>query len=441
MGERRSIVQVPFVDLGVQYKTIKEELEEEFQKVFEKTAFIMGPAVREFEEAFARYCQVKHAIGVANGTDALTLALKASGIGLGDPARGITSDGNIPRAKVITAANTFIATVEAIVHAGATPVFVDVDPITYNIDPVKLKELFTNNSSFSIHNSKFSIDTVKAVIPVHLFGQPADIGPILEIAKEHDLLVVEDAAQAHGAEYSRSSGHVARSLSHVGKAEAGGADVVSLQATGHRPQASKAGSFGDAACFSFYPGKNLGAYGDGGMVVTDDDEVALTVRKLRDHGSSQKYQHDLVGYNSRLDTLQAAVLLTKLKHLDRWNELRRRNAQIYDELLGKIDGVVPPGPGVLDKTTPVYHLYVIYLENGRRDELRQYLQEKGIGTGIHYPIPVHLTKAFEYLGYKEGDFPVTEDRAKKILSLPMYPELSREQIEYVVEQIKSFVYQ
>jgi dTDP-4-amino-4,6-dideoxygalactose transaminase len=380
-------MQVPFVDLGVQYRAIKDELEVEFQKVFAKTAFIMGPAVKEFEEDFAQYCGVKHAIGVGNGTDAITLTLKALGIGPGN--------------KVVTAANTFIATVEGIVNAGATPVLVDVDPKTYNIDPIKLKELITD---------------VKAIIPVHLFGQPADMDPILEIAADHDLLVMEDACQAHGAKYGVNG---------------------QLSAVGGR----KVGAFGDAACFSFYPAKNLGAYGDGGMVVTNDDEVAQTIGKLRDHGSSQKYQHDMVGYDSRLDTLQAAVLLTKLRYLDEWNEMRRRNAKIYDELLGEIDGVVPPGPGVLDKATPVYHLYVIYLEKGNRDELQQYLQEKGIGTGIHYPTPVHLSKAFEYLGYKEGDFPVTEDRAKKILSLPMFPELTREQIEYVASQIKAFMKQ
>jgi len=379
-------MQVPFVDLKMQYEAIREELERELQKVFEKTAFIMGPALKEFEEAFARYCGVKHAIGVANGTDALTLALKALGIG--------------PVDKVITTANTFIATVEAIVHAGATPVLVDVDPKTYNIDPERIVDTLAR-----VHVGTSENNNIKAIIPVHLYGQPADMDPILEIAEEHGLYVIEDAAQAHGAEYN----------------------------------GRRVGSFGRAACFSFYPAKNLGAYGDGGMVVTDDDKIALTVRKLRDHGSIQKYQHDLIGYNSRLDSLQAAVLLTKLKYLDRWNEQRRRNAQIYDELLSKVDGVIPPGPGVLDKATPVYHLYVIYLERGDRDELRRYLQEKGIGTGIHYPIPVHLTKAFEYLGYKEGDFPVAEDRAKRVLSLPMYPELRREQIEYVVEQIESYM--
>ena len=374
-------MKVPFVDLRTQYEEIQEELEKQFKKVFDKTAFIMGPVLKEFEEAFARYCGVKHAIGVANGTDALFLALTALNIGPGD--------------KVITAANTFVATVEAITHTGATPILVDIDPKTYNIDPEKVVDVLESSHD----------NNIKAIIPVHLFGQPADMDSILKIAKEYNLLVIEDAAQAHGAKYD-------------GK---------------------KIGSFGKAACFSFYPAKNLGAYGDGGMVVTNDDEFALTLKKLRDHGSIQKYQHELVGYNSRLDSLQAAVLLTKLKYLDQWNAQRRENAKIYDELLSKVEGVIPPGSGVLDKVTPVYHLYVIYLKHGNRDELRQYLQEKGIVTGIHYPIPVHLTKAFESLGYKRGDFPITEDRSRNILSLPMYPELTQGQIEYVVKEINSFM--
>ncbi len=396
-------MQVPFVDLKVQYQAIREELEAEFQRVFEKTAFIMGPAVKEFEEAFARYCGVKHAIGVANGTDALTLALKALDIAPGD--------------RVITAADTYIATVEAIVHAGATPVLVDIDPKTYNMDVDKLKTLV---ESCTGHQPSAISYQLRAIIPVHLYGQPADMDPILEFAYKYGLKVIEDCAQAHGAKIADSG----------------------TSATGHQPSAISyrpVGTLGQAACFSFYPAKNLGAYGDGGMVVTDDDQIALTVRKLCNHGGIEKYQHDLVGHNSRLDSLQAAVLLTKLKHLDQWNEQRRRNAQIYDELLSKVDGVIPPSPGVLDKATPVYHLYVVYLEQGNRDELRQYLQERGIQTGIHYPKPVHLTKAFAYLGYREGDFPVTEDCAKKILSLPMYPELTEEEIQYVVQQIQAFM--
>lgn len=369
-------MQVPFVDLKVQYEAIREELEAEFQKVFEKTAFIMGPTLAEFEEAFARYCGVHHAVGVANGTDALTLTLKALGISPGD--------------EVITTVYTFIATAEAIVHTGARPVFVDIDR-TYNMDVKQLETAITPRT--------------KAIIPVHLYGQPADMDPILEIAQKHGLYVLEDAAQAHGAEY----------------------------------KGRKAGSMGHVACFSFYPSKNLGAYGDAGAIVTNDNQIALTVRKLRDHGGIEKYQHDLVGYNSRLDALQAAVLLVKLQHLNRWNQMRRRNAQLYNELLSQIPGIITPF--VLEGVKHVYHVYVIRVEHSSRDELQRYLQERGVQTGIHYPKPIHLTKAFEYLGYRKGDFPVAEDYANKILSLPMYPELTREQIEYVVEQIKSFMYQ
>ena len=367
-------MRVPFVDLKVQYEAIREELEREFRKVFEKTAFIMGPALAEFEEAFARYCGVKHAIGVANGTDALLLALKAFGIGPGD--------------EVITAVNTFIATAEAIVHAGATPVFVDCDPQTYNINVKQLEAKITPRT--------------KAIIPVHLYGQPADMDPILELAKNRGLYVIEDAAQAHGATY----------------------------------RGRKAGSMSQIACFSFYPAKNLGAYGDAGAVVTNDDAIALTVRKLRDHGGVEKYQHDLVGYNSRLDTLQAAVLLVKLKYLDAWNRRRQENAQLYDALLAEVPGIVTPN--VLEGATHVYHLYVIRVERGSRDELQRFLRERGVHTGVHYPRPLHLTPAFGYLGYRMGDFPVAERYASQILSLPMYPELTREQIEYVVECIDEY---
>lgn len=368
-------MRVPFVDLKVQYEAIREELNAGFQKVFEKTAFILGPTLQEFEEAFARYCGVKHAIGVANGTDALVLALKALGIGPGD--------------EVITAVNTFIATAEAIVHAGATPVFVDCDPHTYTIDVAQIREKITSRT--------------RAIIPVHLYGQPADMDPILEIAKNLGICVVEDAAQAHGALYKNR----------------------------------RAGSMGAIACFSFYPAKNLGAYGDAGAVVTTDDRLALVIRKLRDHGGIEKYQHDLVGYNSRLDTLQAAVLLVKLKYLDAWNRKRQQNAQLYDELLSQIPGIVTPK--VLERATHVYHLYVIRVEQGNRDELQLYLKERGVHTGIHYPKPLHLTPALKYLGYKAGDFPVAERYAQQILSLPMYPELTRAQIEYVVECIGQYM--
>ncbi len=368
-------MHVPFVDLRVQYQALQTEIQKKFEEILASSAFILGTQVQEFEEAFANFCNVRHAIGVANGTDALILALKALGIGPGD--------------EVITAVNTFIATAEAIVHVGATPVFVDCDPHTYNIDVTQIEAKITPRT--------------RAIIPVHLYGQPAQMDSILEIAKKYNLYVIEDAAQAHGATYN----------------------------------GQRVGSMGHVACFSFYPGKNLGAYGDAGAVVTNDDEIALTVRKLRNHGGIVKYQHDLVGYNSRLDTLQAAVLLVKLKHLDEWNRQRQKNAQLYNELLSKIPRVITPN--VLNGSTHVYHLYVVRIEGNVRDELQHYLKERGIQTGIHYPKPLHLTPALKYLGYQAGDFPVAERYSQEILSLPMYPELTEREITYVVQEIEKFL--
>lgn len=368
-------MKVPFVDLKEQYGEIRRAVDEKFQEVLRDTAFILGKNVAQFEQEFAAYCSVRHAVGVKNGTDALTLTLKALGLGHDN--------------EVITAANTFIATAEAIVHAGCTPILVDVLLDTYNIDPEQLQEKITPKT--------------KAIIPVHLYGQPVDMDPIMQVAKEHNLFVIEDAAQAHGARY----------------------------------KGKKVGSIGDVACFSFYPSKNLGAYGDAGAVVTDDEEIALTVRKLRDHGSIEKYQHDLVGYNSRLDALQAVVLSVKLKHLDRWSQMRQQNAHLYGKLLSQIPAIVTPH--VLEEAQHVYHLYVIRVERGSRDRLKEHLQAKDIGAGLHYPKPIHLTKAFAYLGYREGDFPVTEKSAGTILSLPMYPELRADQIEYVTQEINDFL--
>lgn len=375
-------MKVPFVDLRIQCNSVRQELSSKFEKILDATAFVMGKELEKFEEQFADFCGVNYAIGVANGTDALVLALRALGIGRGD--------------IVITVPNTFIATVEAIIHAGAEPIFVDVDPITYNIDPTGIAHTLENSDDERLKR-------IKAIIPVHLYGQPADMDPILKIAKKHNLRVVEDAAQAHGAQY----------------------------------RGQRVGSFGHIGCFSFYPAKNLGAFGDAGAAITNDHEIATTVRKLRDHGGIKKYQHDLVGYNSRLDSLQAAVLLTKLRYLDEWNERRRKNAQIYDELLSEVPQVVTPG--VSEKVNHVYHLYVVRLDNGNRDELRDYLGSRGIASGVHYPKPVHLTKAFQYLGRREGSFPVSEEYARKIISLPMYPQLRREQIEYVVQEIRRFL--
>ena len=367
-------MKIPFVDLGAQHKEIKEALDREVRRIFASASFILGEEVERFEREFADFCQTKFAVGVANGTDALILALKALGVGPGD--------------EVITVPNTFIATVEAIEHVGATPRFVDIDPDTYNIDTSRIEAAIT--------------DKAKVILPVHLYGQPADMDPILELAAKYDLFVIEDAAQAHGACY----------------------------------KGKRVGSFGDVACFSFYPSKNLGAYGDAGAVVTDNEEIAITLQKLRNHGGIEKYQHDIVGYNSRLDALQAAVLRIKLGYVEHWNEMRRRNAAIYNQLLTEIPQVITPF--VLNGAEHVYHLYVIRLTEGDRDKLRGYLQARGIASGVHYPRPVHLTKAFAHLGYSEGSFPIAEECAKTIISLPMYPHLHQAEIEYIVQSIREF---
>lgn len=364
---------IPFVDLKAQYDSIKEEIDETIQSVLNNTSFIMGEELRKFEEEFALFCDVKYAIGVANGSDALILALRACGIGEGD--------------EIITVPHTFIATTEAITHVGGKVVFVDIDPKTYTIDVSKTEEKITEKT--------------KAIISVHLYGQPADMESIMDLAKKYNLKIIEDAAQAHGAEY----------------------------------KGKKVGSIGDVGCFSFYPGKNLGAYGDAGMVVTNNEEIAKGIKLLRNHGRiSKKYEHDVEGYSSRLDNLQAAILRVKLKCLDEWNDRRRSNAKKYNKLLSNINGIITPYEA--DYVKHVYHLYVIRTEK-RRDKLSEELKSKGIAVGIHYPIPLHLQPAYRYLGYKEGDFPVTEKTSREILSLPMFAELTDEQIEEIVELIKN----
>jgi dTDP-4-amino-4,6-dideoxygalactose transaminase len=372
MDTKRESLQVPFVDLAAQYATIVEEINEAILKVVHGTNFILGWDVGLFEKEFAAFCEAEYAVGVDSGTSALELTLRAYGIGPGDEA--------------ITAANTFIATALAISYTGATPVLVDVDPQTYTIDVSEMGRAITART--------------KAIIPVHLYGHPADMDPILEIAQQHGLVVIEDACQAHGAKY----------------------------------KGKRVGSLGHAAAFSFYPAKNLGAYGDGGMVITNDERVAESVRMLRDYGQREKYHHELQGYNRRLDTLQAAVLRVKLQHLGAWNAARRQRAQLYSELLSHCPVVVPVDA---DYAETVYHLYVIRVEN--RDKLRAYLHDKGIATGIHYPIPIHLQPAYRDLGYEKGSFPVTEEYAGQILSLPMYAELTPGLVEYVVEAIRDFV--
>jgi len=365
-------MQVPFLDLKAQYRSIKEEIDAAMQAVVDQTAFAGGPFVARFEEAFAAFCGCKYAVGTGSGTDALWMALIAAGVGPGD--------------EVITVPDTFMATAEAISFCGAKPVFVDVVESTCNMDPEKLEGAITART--------------KAIVPVHLFGQPADMDPILEIARRHGLLVIEDACQAHGAQY----------------------------------KGKMAGSIGDAGCFSFYPGKNLGAYGEAGAVVTNSEALAEKMRMFRDHGQAQKYQHSMVGWNARMDGLQGAVLSVKLNHLEDWNNARRQNAQLYSELLQRVKSIVLPTEA--DYARHVYHIYAV--RTPKRDSLMACLAEKGISCGIHYPIPVHLQKAYEDLGLGEGSFPVVERCATEFVSLPMFPELTAEQISFVADEIKGF---
>jgi len=363
---------IPLVDLKAQYASIKPEMDAAIQRVLSHCGFIMGPEVKAFEEAFAVYCGTEQAVGVASGTAALHLSLLACSLGPGD--------------EVITTPFTFFASGEAISQTGARPVFVDIDPLTYNIDPAQIEAAITPRT--------------KAIMPVHLYGQPAEMDPILDVAHRHDLLVIEDAAQAHGAEY----------------------------------RGRRAGSVGDLACFSFYPSKNLGCYGDGGMIVGSDPELLARVRKLRDHGRISKYEHDELGWGYRLDALQAAILGVKLRHLDDWNEARRAHAARYDELFADAEVIRPT---VLDHVKHIYHCYVI--RTPRRDELVEHLKAEGIGVVIHYPLPLHLQPAYKDLGHHLGDFPVSEACAEEIVSLPMYPELTDEQQQRVADVVKAFV--
>ncbi|GFP28239.1 DegT/DnrJ/EryC1/StrS family aminotransferase [Candidatus Hakubella thermalkaliphila] len=361
-------MNIPLVDLKAQYRSIAEDINTEIAEVLHNADFVLGKAVGLFEKEFASYCGAKFAIGVDSGVSALELSLRACGIGSGD--------------EVITAANTFIATASAISFTGANPVLVDIDPQTYNIDVFAIEAAITNKA--------------RAIIPVHLYGQSADMDPVIRIAKKYGLVVIEDACQAHGAQY----------------------------------RGRKVGSIGDAGCFSFYPAKNLGAYGDGGMVVTNDAEIADKIRMLRNYGQKEKYHHIFLAYNKRLDTIQAAILRVKLKKLDEWNEARRRNAQLYNKLL-KNSCVTTPIEA--DFAKHVYHLYVIRARD--RDKLAAFLLSRGISTGIHYPIPIHLQEAYMPLGYKSGSFATTEKYATEILSLPMFPELQEKQIEYIAESV------
>jgi len=366
-------MNVQFVDLQAQYASIKSEIDKAIADVIAQTAFIGGAHLQSFEAAFAQFCNVKHCVGVGNGTDAIFIALKALGIGQGD--------------EVITVANSFIATSEAITATGARVVFVDINPKTYNIETKQIESKLTPRT--------------KAIIPVHLYGQPVDMDAVLAIAKAHKLKVIEDAAQAHGAMYK---GRIV-------------------------------GSLGDVACFSFYPGKNLGAYGDAGAIVTNNDEIAKKARMFANHGRIDKYDHELEGINSRMDGLQAAILGVKLNHLKEWTQKRQRNARLYNEFLKGADVVTP---FEMKDVEAVYHLYVVRVNKQRRQELQTYLKSKGIATGIHYPIALPNLKAYSYLKSKESDYPEATKASQEILSLPMYPELSEEMIKAVAGAIREW---
>lgn len=391
-----SASNIPFLDLVTPHIELEQELTTVFQKALRTAGFIGGPMVEEFERAFAAFCDTHFAVGVGSGTDAARFALMAAGVRAGD--------------VVITVPNTFIATTEAISQAGALPEFVDIDERTYNMDPEKLRQYLETQCLISADGrliSKRSNRPVTGVVPVHLYGQTADMDPILELAEQYRLVVIEDACQAHGAEYFS------------------------------RKQNCwfKAGSMGQAAAFSFYPGKNLGACGEAGAVTTNDADIASKVKMLRDHGQAKKYYHDVEGYNGRLDAIQAGLLAVKLRHLPAWNFQRRDHAAEYRRLFEKSNcGMLPPYEP--SWTKPVYHLYVVRVDN--REALMGHLKKEGIGTGIHYPIPLHLQKAYAALNCQPGDLPISEKVAPEILSLPMYPQLTAEQQGRVIEQVLAF---
>lgn len=391
-----STSNIPFLDLITPHHQLKEELTAVFSSVLGTAGFIGGPMVEGFEKDFAQFCETAFCVGVSSGTDAVRFALMAAGIGAGD--------------IVITVPNTFIATVEAISQAGAQPRFVDIDSRTYNMDPAKLEKFLETeckiNGRTGILEHRETRQRIAAILPVHLYGQMADMDAIIEQAERFGLLVIEDACQAHGATYlSKRDGRW-----------------------------HKAGSMGIAAAFSFYPGKNLGACGEAGAVTTNDPEIARKVRMLRDHGQAQKYYHDVEGYNGRLDAIQAGILRVKLAHLAEWNEKRRQAAARYCDLLAKEEVILPYEP---QASKSVYHLFVIQVDD--REGLKKHLADAGIGTGIHYPIPLHLQKAYAALNYRKGSLPVSEQCADRILSLPMFPQLQPEQQDRVVKSVFEFV--
>ncbi|MDO8657680.1 MAG: DegT/DnrJ/EryC1/StrS family aminotransferase [Candidatus Levybacteria bacterium] len=362
---------IPLNDLNVRHQKIEPEIKDAINRVINTSAFVLGKEVDAFEGEFAKYCGVKYCVGLNSGTSALELGIRALNIGAGD--------------EIITPVNSFIASSSAISTTGAKPVWIDCDTKTYNMNPLEIEKKITKNT--------------KAIMPVHLYGQPADMKKIMVIAKKYNLRIIEDACQAHGASID-------------GK---------------------PVGTFGEYAAFSFYPGKNLGAFGDAGALITNNKYVYETVKKMRNYGQSKKYYHDFIAWNKRLDSIQAAILRVKLRHLNRWNKQRMKNALIYNKLLQTADIVTPYQDSIVDH---VYHLYVIRANN--RDKLQKYLEKKGIATGIHYPIPIHLQKAYRFRGGKKGDFPISEKYAQKILSLPMYPHLSEEKIFHIANEIKMF---
>jgi dTDP-4-amino-4,6-dideoxygalactose transaminase len=368
----KQTMQVPYLDLVQQYRLIQDELESAILTIASSGHYVMGESVGLFENEYAAYCNTEYAIGVNSGTSALHLALLAAGIGPGD--------------HVITVANTFVATVAAILYSGAKPVLVDINPDTYNID-------------VSCLDSE-TLEKARAIIPVHLYGQPADMDEIMTLARQYNLVVIEDASQSHGASY----------------------------------QQQPVGSLGDMACFSFYPGKNLGAMGEAGIIVTNTKEYADKASSLRDWGQKEKYIHQYPGFNYRMDTIQAAVLRVKLRHLDEWTKSRQKHAALYNELITHADIVIPSCD---DRRTHAYHVYAIQVAG--RDGVREKLKQQGIDTGIHYPVPVHLQEAYNNLGYSSGSFPVTESISGKLISLPIYPELSEEKARYVADRLMASV--
>jgi dTDP-4-amino-4,6-dideoxygalactose transaminase len=367
--------QIPLVDLRANYEGIKDEVRSAIDGILEGMQLTIGPNVRAFDQEWAAFCGSKHAVGVGSGTDALQLAIRALGITTGD--------------EVITVSFSFFATAEAIFYSGARPILVDIDERTFNMDVAAVAERITPRT--------------KAIIPVHLYGRTMDMKRLLDLAADHHVAVIEDACQAHGARLDTGA---------------------------------KAGTAGRLGCFSYYCSKNMGAYGEAGSVVTDDDELAETIRQLREHGQVTRYYHPIVGYNARLDEIQAAVLRIKLRRLDRWNDRRRAIARLYTSLLRDSGVITPEDPG---GERHVWHIYAIRVEGGRRDTLRDFLADRGIGTGIHYPVPIHLQDAAQFLGYRQGELPVTERIATEVLSLPMYPELTDEQVGHVADAVKAFM--